>query len=277
MDPAAPQPRAQGFLRAVGYTLRHGGVRNALVMGTVWLLLRNLALVGRVLRAVGRHTTAERLERDLEDPETLVQDLVAGRSRAGPPSAADVGRGLIDELGMPEAVDEAEEEAVATGADLEPPVAEAADRKPAAAEAPPVSANAWLTRLKEKEGRELDLNESRRARHVRREALLFRVLLFVAIVAAGLAGLGVVLILAGFVPVGVVSAATAILPGAGTVLIRDLWKHERERRDAAEAARSEYAAVLEATEWALSLDDEGERSRQARAIAERLQERAFAR
>jgi hypothetical protein len=276
MDPAAPQPLAQGFLRALGYALRHGGVRTAFVVGTVWVLVRNLALVVRALRAVGRQAAAERLERSLEDPETLVQDLVAGRSSAGPPSAADVGRGLIDELGMPEAVDEAGEEAVATGADLEPPLAEAADRKPAA-EAPPVSANAWLTRLKEKEGRELDLNESQRARHVRREGLLFRVLLVVAVVAAALAGLGVVLILAGFVPVGVVSAAIAILPGAGTVLIRDLWKHERERRDAAEAARSEYAAVLEATEWALSLDDEGERSRQARAIAERLQERAFAR
>ena len=43
-----------------------------------------------------------------------------------------------------------------------------------------------------------------------------------------------------------------------------------------ETARSEYAAVLEATEFALTLDDEAERSNQAKAIAERLQERAFA-
>jgi hypothetical protein len=244
MDPAAPHPLAQHLLKAV------------------------VTRVVRVLRRFGQHAMAERLERELK---ALSQELLTERSSAGPPSAAAVGRELIDELGMPDTVDQSG----SADAYAEPSTAEATGQEPAAAK-PPVGANAWLISLREKESRERDRSDERRARHVQREALLFRVLLFMAIVAAVFAVLGVALMLAGFVPVGVVSAAIAVLPGAGTVLIRDMWRHERERRDAAEAARSEYAAVLEATEFALALEDESERSNQARAIAERLQERAFA-
>jgi hypothetical protein len=231
------------------------------------LLNAVVARVVRALRRLGQHAIAERLERELE---AFLQELRTDRTSPGPPSAAAVGRELIDQLGMPENVNRSG----LADARAKPSTGEAASQGPIATK-PPVSADAWLIGLKEKESRERDRSEQRLVRHVQREALLFRLLLFFAIVAAAFASLGVVLMLAGFVPVGVVSAAIGLLPGAGTFLIRDMWRHERERRDAAEAARSEYAAVLEATEFALALEDERERSNQARAIAERLQERAF--
>jgi hypothetical protein len=273
MDPAAPQPFGEGFLKAIGWALRQRGIRTALVVGGMWLLLRNLSVVVRILRLVGRPETAERLERELGDREMVFQELIADPASAAP-SAGDVGRQVIDQLGMPEATDGS----VAKDVEGERPVAEPEGTKPepGPAKPPPVSATAWLTSLKEKESREHDRTEERRRRHVEREGLLFRVLLLVAIVTAAFATLGAALVLAGFVPVGVVSAALALLPGAGTVLIRDMWKHERERRDAAEVAQTGYAAVLEATEFALALEDGAERSNQAKAIAERLQERAFA-
>jgi hypothetical protein len=253
MEPAAPQPVEQTFLRTVGLALRRGGLGAAVIVASV-------LVVARLQRMVGRREAAEQLERELADPEALVRDFRRGWSPASQPTAADVGIELIDDVGLPEAPDR-------------PAVGE--DEPAPEGRGPSVTASAWLTSLREKEARELERSDERRERHVRREALLFRVLLVVAILAALFATVGAVLLLVGWVPAGVVSMVVAILPGSGSVLIRNMWKQEQERRDAAEAARSEYAAVVEATEWALSLDDEAERKRQANAIAERLQDRAF--
>lgn len=168
----------------------------------------------------------------------------------------------------------AELEAAAVGGDGEesPPRTGSSD-----AEVVPEPDYRRFLELLERREREERETTAARLRAVRaRETMLYGAHLGAAVLTVILAFLAVGLVLAGFVPVGVASAAVAIIPGSGTVLLRRMWKQERSLRDVLDERRSAHAEIIDAIEGALSVPDAAERSRLAAQLAERLQERAFA-
>ena len=152
-----------------------------------------------------------------------------------------------------------------------PPVPESGSRA-----APPVDVHMFLEKMRERERNERESVDARLALARARERSLYAAHLVCALLTVVLAFGTVGLVLAGLVPVAVASGAIGILPGAGTLLLRRMWREERSHRDALEERRNEHAELLDAIEFALALPDAGERGRQAAALSQRLQERAFA-
>jgi hypothetical protein len=134
----------------------------------------------------------------------------------------------------------------------------------------------FLRRLEQREREERDSIATRLRITRGREKTLYGAHLFAALLTVLLAFLAVGLVFADLVPVGVASAAVAILPGSGTFLLRRMWHQERSQRDVLDERRNEHAEIVDAIEGALSVREPSERNRLATQLAERLQERAFA-
>lgn len=134
----------------------------------------------------------------------------------------------------------------------------------------------FLRRLEQRERDERDSIATRLRITRGREKTLYGAHLLAALLTVLLAFLAVGLVFAGAVPVGVASAAVAILPGSGTLLLRRMWRQERSQRDVLDERRNEHAEIVDAIEGALSVREPSERNRLATQLAERLQERAFA-
>jgi Flp pilus assembly protein TadB len=134
----------------------------------------------------------------------------------------------------------------------------------------------FLELLQRREREEREATAARLLAARGRETTLYAAHLTAAVLTVVLAFLAVGLALAGVVPVAVASAAIAIIPGSGTVLLRRMWKQERSLRDVLDERRNGHAEIIDAIEGTLSVPDPAERSRLAGQLAERLQERAFA-
>lgn len=188
--------------------------------------------------------------------------FASGSAKAAPPkSIDDVAREVLAEM-------EAAEPAVPSAG---PP----ASPQPEQEQAPPVDVQQFLSKLEQRERDEREAVEERIAKTRAREATLYAVLLATAVLTAAFAFVAVALVVTGHAPVGLASGALALLPGAGTVLMRRMWQKERSDRDALDERRNEHARLLDAIEFTLSLPDGAERNRQAAELAVRLQDRAL--
>jgi hypothetical protein len=187
--------------------------------------------------------------------------FASGPTQTVSKSTDDLAREVLEEM-------EAAEPVVPSGA---PPASPHADHE----QAPPVDVHRFLSKLEQRERDEREAVETRIAKTRAREATLYATLLLAALLTAAFAFVAVALVLAGHEPVAAASGALALLPGAGTVLIRRMWHKERTHRDVLEERRNEHARLLDAIEFALSLPDGAERSRQTAELATRLQDRAL--
>jgi hypothetical protein len=195
--------------------------------------------------------------------QLLTAGFVAGGPTESVKSSEEVTREVVAELDSATAAGDGSETPSRTGSSE-------------AAVAPEPDYERFLALLERREREERETTGTRLRAVRARETMLYGAHLGAAVLTVVLAFLAVGLVLAGLVPVGVASAAVAIIPGSGTVLLRRMWKQERSLRDVLDERRNGHAEIIDAIEGALSVPDPAERSRLATQLAERLQERAFA-
>jgi hypothetical protein len=93
-----------------------------------------------------------------------------------------------------------------------------------------------------------------------RENVLFRMFLVAAVVTFLCAAAGVALMFSGYLAVGVVSAAVAVLPGSGTAVLRGMAKQQQEVRAARALAAEDDRRVWQAVQAAMMIPDPLERN-----------------
>jgi len=93
-----------------------------------------------------------------------------------------------------------------------------------------------------------------------REKILFRMFLGAAVTTFLFAAAGVALIFSGYLAVGVVSAAVAILPGSGTAILRGMATQQQAARAARAAAADDDRRVWQAVQAAMMIPDPRERN-----------------
>jgi hypothetical protein len=108
----------------------------------------------------------------------------------------------------------------------------------------------------------------------RRERFLYVTLVVVAVITAGLAVVAASLLIEGHGSSAVASAAVALLPGVGTLLLRRLRRDERDRIAQLEDAQRKHATAVQAIEFALSLD-EPQRSNEIGALIAEMRRVAY--
>ena len=93
-----------------------------------------------------------------------------------------------------------------------------------------------------------------------REKMLFRMFLVAAVTTFLFAAAGVALIFSGYLAVGVVSAAVAVLPGSGTAILRGMAKQQQAARAARAATADDDRRVWQAVQAAMMIPDPQERN-----------------
>jgi hypothetical protein len=93
-----------------------------------------------------------------------------------------------------------------------------------------------------------------------RENVLFRMFLVAAVTTFLFAAVGLALIFSGYLAVGVVSAAVAVLPGSGTAILRGMAKQLQEARAARVAVAEDDRRVWQAVQVARMIPDPVERN-----------------
>jgi hypothetical protein len=93
-----------------------------------------------------------------------------------------------------------------------------------------------------------------------REKMLFRMFLVAAVTTFLFAAIGVALIFSGYLAVGVVSAAVAVLPGSGTAILRGMATQQQAARAARAAAADDDRRVWQAVQAAMMIPDPRERN-----------------
>jgi hypothetical protein len=93
-----------------------------------------------------------------------------------------------------------------------------------------------------------------------REKMLFRMFVVAAVITFLFAAAGVVLIFSGYLAVGVVSAAVAVLPGSGTAILRGMATQQQAARAARAATADDDRRVWQAVQAAMMIPDSQERN-----------------
>jgi len=219
------------------------------------LLASSKVLLVVVLRGLGAIPSAESAPESRPTSVTTAEVLVEMAAES--------------EAARDEADEEGHANAGSTGVSSGSPI----DHK--VADAPPVDVVDFLARLREKERGERNRLDRGWEAHYARERQLFIVLIVAGVITAVIAVLGVLLAFGGLVVVAIVTELVAILPGSGTVLLRNLWADEKAKGESLERQEREHAELLDAIEFTLSLPAD-QRLAQGEELARQLQARAFA-
>jgi hypothetical protein len=189
-------------------------------------------------------------------------------------STADLARDALDKL--PESAAADVRNTAATGEEPATGTQPAVAPEPGTVDATAVAARELYLRQMEEASRNQEMSIELDAKAIRTsESQVHNALLAAGIVTVALAAVGVLLVLAGYVPVGVVSAAVAILPGVGTVILMRQSSKLTERRRELTDLRGENLRVLAAIQAILIIPDAIDRNRQIGAFAADLARRAM--
>jgi hypothetical protein len=205
-------------------------------------------------------------------------ELVAAYERVSgqgtPPPAMqtpeEVALSLLDKEAAPTPVDE-------PAAPAAPPVAAPAQAPPAGTPAPTRTevADVFLHDMRDamqsqSEELERELDDLRAERRT-----VFRMLVLAASIALLFLLIGAGLVVAGVIAVGVLSALVALVPGAGTLVLRRMENRIDREKDEADALRERKVQLLQAIQVTLMIEDPDERDRAVAELAGELRKRAL--
>ena len=220
-------------------------------------------------------------------------ELGARLSRRGAPPPAlqtpeEVALALLEEDAPAQEVDAPAQEVDAPAQEvddeLEPPLPEA--EPTAAPAAPPAPAPPAPTRTavpevflhdmrdamqSQSEELERELEDLRNERRT-----VFRMLLLAVVITFVFLLIGAALVFAGVIAVGVLSGLVALVPGAGTLILRRMENRIDREKDEADALRERKVQLLQAIQVTLLIEGAEERDRAVTELAGELRTRALA-
>jgi hypothetical protein len=137
------------------------------------------------------------------------------------------------------------------------------------------AATQFLEDMREGVAAQTDSSRRDMANLRQRERILFVGLFGGGILALLFASIGILLIYTGNTPVGVVSSAVAIFPGAGTLILSRLSKTLKEQRGNIASKEQENMRVLQAIQATLMIPGEEQRASAIARLAGQLTDRAI--
>jgi hypothetical protein len=243
-----PPSSSSAIARRVGSAYKHGGAK---FRERVWAAFRELISCLRDLRDEAG-ALVPNSGRTPETPEEIAREAIREFDAQEPSLSTDPASGTGTLLAEGE-----------SGTSSEIAGVSESDRI-----AKQAAAAALIASTKEREEKAQGAIELALRASARRERFLYTTLVVVAVIAAVLAVVAAALLIEGHGSSAVASAAIALLPGVGTLLLRRLRRDERDRMEQLEDGRRKHAAALQAIEFALSLDEPQRASEIGSLIAE---------